>query len=363
MGGIAMLGLGVTMLLPLVLVIGLLVVATLPGARHTGLHKGALFARWVGIIAGGAAICLMIGASINDSWPGGRLELGALTAAAPLVGATLLVIAIWIGELTLPAPRSTTRYGLLTPRDRRTVSPQLASITACLGVLALGGYAVFTTLVAAPDTEGRPGRAIGHTGVDGFTGGAYGPFPGQWYTLPALIALAVLVAAAAGAIAVVVRRRPSADPQDILLRRRSVTSLLGAVAVGTGLTAQGLSAYGLMGFLRIAQPDYVEQGLGFAGMAASLGVGMAGLIISLLGAVMVCMPASIARTVPGQREPAGTMPVDRDDTESLAPPSPSSHSPGPAPTARTAPASRAVVPGHLTAGSLTEGSLAEGAAR
>lgn len=358
MGGFAMLGLGVTMLLPLVLVIGLLVVATLPGAGRTGLHKGALIARWIGIAAAAVAICLMIGAGINGTWPGGRLGLGALTAAAPLAGATLLVIAILIGELTLPAPRSTTRYGLLTPRDLRTVSSQLASITAFLGVLALGGYAVFTTLVAAPDTEGRPGRAIAHTGVDGFSGGAYGPFPGQWYTLPVLIGLAVLVASAAGAITVVVRRRPSTDSQDLLLRRRSVTSLLGAVAVGTGLTAQGLSAYGLMGFLRIAQPDYVEQGLGFAGMAASLGVGMAGLVISLLGAVMVCMPASIARTVPGQREPVGAASTGPDDPAAAASPAPSPHGPGPAPSARTAPASQAVMPGHLA-----DGSLADGAAR
>lgn len=311
MGGIAMLGLGVTMLLPLILVIGLLVVATLPGTRRTGLHKGALIARWAGIAVAGVALVLTIGASMTGTWPGGRLGLGALTAAAPLIGATLLVIAILIGELTLPAPKSTTRYGLLTPRSRRTVSSQLASITACLGVVTLTGYALFTTLVAVPDTEGRPGRAIAHTGVDGFSGGAYGPFPGQWYTLPVLICLALLVAATAGAITVVVRRRPSADAHDILLRRRSVTSLLGAVAVGAGLTAQGLSAYGLMGFLRIAQPDYVEQGLGFAGMAASLGVGMAGLVISLLGAVMVCLPAAIARTVPGQREPAGAATAPR----------------------------------------------------
>lgn len=355
MGGFAMLGLGVTMLLPLILVLVLLVLATLPGARRTGLHTGALIARWVGILTGAAAICLTIGASISGTWPGGRLGLGALTAAAPLIGATVLVIAILIGELTLPAPRSSTRYGLLVPRDRRTISSQLASITACLGVLALAGYAVFTSLVAVPDTEGRPGRALAHTGIDGFSAGAYGPFPGQWYTLPVLVCLAVLVAAAVGAITLVVRRRPSADPQDILLRRRSVTSLLGAVAVGAGLTAQGLSAYGLMGFLRIAQPDYVEQALGFAGMAASLAVGMIGLVIALLGAVMVCLPAAIARSVPVHREPLGTAgaasaatpgspTVTRPDDDAPAAPAAPGATDGPGPDPRR------VLPGTLAEG-------------
>lgn len=293
-----MMGMAGTVLIPLTAVGALLAFASIAGSERTGLHRGALIARWVGAALAVLVAVGLLMMSIQGTWPAGRMGHGSLTGTSLLIGAVVLVLAILVGELSLPARSATQRYGLLTPRDSAALVCRPALLNAVVAVVALTGYALLTTAVAAPDDMGRPGRSLAHTGVDGFSSGAYGPFPGQWYTLPVLVALVVLVLTAAGALVIVVRRRPSSDPQDLLLRRRSVTSLLGALSVGAGLTAQGLALYGLMGFMRIAQPEYVEQVLGIIGTVASVAVAIIGLISAILGAVMVCMPAAIARRIP-----------------------------------------------------------------
>lgn len=306
MSGIALLGMVGMLVLPLLAIVALLVFATISGSERTGLHRGALLARWIGLAAAVVLSLAILAISIQGTWPGGRLGVGALTGTALLIGATVLVIAILVGELTLPARSASQRYGLLVPRDSRALVSRPALLNAGISVIALIGYCLFTTSVASPDDQGRPGRSLTHTGVDGFTGGTYGPFPGQWYTVPVLVVLAAALLVSVVALVIVVRRRPSADQHDLLLRRRSVTSLLGAVAVGAGLTGQGLAMHGLLGFLRMAQPEYQEMVLGVTGTVISVAVAIVGLLSAVLGAVMVCMPAAVARRIPDSANRART---------------------------------------------------------
>lgn len=306
MSGIALLGMMGMLVLPLLAVAALLVYATISSSERTGLHRGALLARWIGAVAAVVLTIGIVALSLQGTWPSGRLGLGALTGTSLLIGVTALVLAILVGELTLPARSASQRYGLLAPRDSRALVSRPALMNAAVSATALIAYALFTTAVASPDDQGRPGRSLAHTGVDGFTSGAYGPFPGQWYTVPVLVALGVLALTGIGALVIVVRRRPSADPHDLLLRRRSVTSLLGAIAVGTGLTAQVLAMHGLLGFLRVAQPEYQEMVLGVAGTVISVAVAIVGLLSAVLGAVMVCVPAAIARRIPDSANRART---------------------------------------------------------
>ena len=103
MSGIALLGMVGMLVLPLLAIVALLVFATVSGSERTGLHRGALLARWIGLAAAVVLSLAILAISIQGTWPGGRLGVGALTGTALLIGATVLVIAILVGELTLPA--------------------------------------------------------------------------------------------------------------------------------------------------------------------------------------------------------------------------------------------------------------------
>ena len=129
MAGPLLLLLALVLLAPAALVIGLLAYAATAGAERTGLHRGALTARAGGIAAALAVAGAVAGASLSGIWPGGGLGLGALVLPAPLLGGIVLLVAIAIGERSLPAdtPR---RSASLLPRTATTLLPRAATALA-----------------------------------------------------------------------------------------------------------------------------------------------------------------------------------------------------------------------------------------
>lgn len=298
-------------LLVLVLVVPLaavllLGVAAALGTERTGLHRGALMARWIGLLGGGAVMLGLMYASLSGTWPSGRLGLGALTGVAPLVGAGVLVLAIIAGELTIPAHGSA-RAGSLVPRTLAGLVPRTALALTALGVLVLLVLLALTSAEGAPDDLGNPGRSLEYSaGLDGGTAlvGSTGPFPGSWYTVPAGIAAALLLTLGIAAALVIHRRRPSLDAADALLRSRSLVSVLGAVLVGMSVVTAGFASFAQHAYANAFRNAQDGFGMGsgpvvldlpawaLPAMSIILVLGILGI---LTGMLMVCIPAVFAR--------------------------------------------------------------------
>lgn len=210
------------------------------GVDRTGLHRGALLARWAGVLLGLLVMAALVVVGASGIPASGPLAFGVPAALGPAVGGRVLVLAIAGGELTLPAPRTSVRRASLHRRTPGDLVPRpalwLCAITGGVLVLALG---------------------------------------------------------AALALRVILRRRPSDDALDILLRRRSSTSVLGALVLAVAGTLLPVSALLVMRLLPSAghTATGLEQG--------SIAVGALGVVVGLLalpaGLVMVVFPGTMAR--------------------------------------------------------------------
>lgn len=273
------------------MLVGALIVAGSLGAERTGLHRGALLARWAGLLLGVLAMAVLVSVGASGSPTSGPLAYGALAAFGPAAGGLVLVLAIAGGELTLPAPRHSVRRASL---HRRTVGDLVPRLAVVLCAVTVGVLVLLTAVSTALATEGRF-----YTTVDVIEGGGImestsSPFPGAQYTLPIWGGLLVLAVGAALTLRVILHRRPSDDVQDILLRRRSSTSVLGALVLAAAVTLLPVAALMVMQLLPSAgQPPAtgIEQ--------ACIALGGLGVVVGLLGlpvgVVMVVFPEVIAR--------------------------------------------------------------------
>ncbi|WP_127572592.1 hypothetical protein [Georgenia faecalis] len=174
---------------------------------------------------------------LNASGAGPILTFGLAPAAATLV----LLGALLVGELTLPAPVSTVSAThvpapvatIAPPGLRRLLWAWVALLTVCVvvfGVMSGDG----TFLPMAP------------VQVDGsvITQGV-GPFPG-WSYGPALLAASALVATCAEFVLRHIARRPAAvtTGDDVMLRRVSATRVLRGAQLGVAVTLSGVLVYG-----------------------------------------------------------------------------------------------------------------------
>ncbi|WP_157773516.1 hypothetical protein [Brachybacterium vulturis] len=158
-----------------------------------------------------------------------------------------------------------------------------------LSALALGVLVLVTFVSTTLATSGRYFSTV----QDGADGGVLrtiaSPFPGAHYTVPIWVSLLPLVVSAVLVLRLILRRRPSDDPQDILLRRRSSTSVLGAVVLACALTLVPVA--GLM-VMRLASAP--GQGTGLALALAGPGA-LVGLLALPAGLAMVVFPEVVAR--------------------------------------------------------------------
>ncbi|MDN5599198.1 MAG: hypothetical protein ACTHV2_10260 [Brachybacterium sp.] len=286
---------------PVLLLVGVLIAAGVLGTYRTGLHRGALFARWVGFLLGILVVGLLVGAGANGVPGSGPLAFGALAALGPAAGGLVLVLAIAAGELTLPAPTTTVRRASLRRRTLGDLVPRAALV---LDAVALGAFALVTTVSTLLATSGRFFSTMQDSADGSRLRSIASPFPGAHYTVPIWASLLLLVVSVVLVLRLILHRRPSDDPQDILLRRRSSTSVLGALVLSCALTLVPVA--GLM-----AMPLASASGpwTGFALVVAGLGVLVGGLAL-LAGLVMVVFPEVIARRPAAADGPAPELVVE-----------------------------------------------------
>lgn len=299
--------------IPVIVVLGALAVLTFSQTRRTAMHPGALAARWSALGAGSIVTIVLLIIALSGAFDGTRLGLGALAPAAPLLGASLACLILVVGERTLPEPPGRVRRAWVGGRSLSRLAP--LPVLAIPGIMLASALAFGTaaTLLGSADDQGRPGRSLMWTEVLsrdphlGTSTHTMSPFPGSWYTVPALLALLLLLLTAGIAIAMVLRRRPSSDAFDVLVRRRSAVSVLGAVTAGTAMSTGGLVLFSAPIVLAAAGSS-TSVGV-LASLAALAGVlSWAALPVGLW---MVCLPSTFARDLrPPRRQPAGAVAAD-----------------------------------------------------
>ncbi len=194
--------------------------------------------RWGGILIG--AILAYVAMTSGD------LGRGVLLAA-PIFGVCAVAGAL-LGELTTLPAAGVVRRAELRVRRVRDYLPRWLSRVVGAGAVLLILLATVTTVVASRDDVGRPGRYLFCA-----SGAGAGPWPGSFYTVPALVAVFAGLALTGLSLRRVVRRpRPaSSGDADDALRRRSaelVTAATGILVLvplfGVALTA-GVTLHGL----------------------------------------------------------------------------------------------------------------------
>jgi hypothetical protein len=229
--------------------------------------------RLAGLLAGGLAAYWSVQAD----------GLGrGLLLAAPIFGLGVLGGAL-LGEVTAPRPAGEVRRARL--RTRRAVD----YLPARLGPVVLGATVTLvavagsTTALASADDQGRA-RALECATGDGTAG--QGPFPGSFYTVPALAAVLVGLALAALVLRRVVRRPQVAElaTSDDALRRRSAEVVVAAAGV--------LVLVPLVGFAVTGGGALTELGpmCGRAGWSAA---GWVLFVVAGLGAPAACWCAAV----------------------------------------------------------------------
>lgn len=290
----------------ILLLIAALVAAGVLGGERTGLHPGALRARWAGSLLGLVVLVATVALGSGSGPSAGPLAYGAIAAAAPGLAGLVLVLTIALGERTLPAPRTALRSASLVPRAAGDVVPRSAVVLTAIPLavlllvsavswsLADGGRA-YTTERALPD-----GTVVTSTSS---------PFPGFHYLIPLWVALLLLVLAAVLVLRAVLRRRPSDDERDILLRRRSSTSVLGALVLAVALSLLPVATLLVAGLVPI---DGLSGSVPLEQFGIGVGVlgAVAGLLAVPVGTAMVVFPEVLARHSPvvaGRREALGAV--------------------------------------------------------
>ena len=200
------------------------------------LRRVAVGARLVGLLAG-AAVLIPLGYL-------GRLGQGLVLI--PAVVASVQILGVLVAELNTRRDASRPGSAGVEVRRVRDYLPRALAVTAVLTGLVLSASVAWTTATASPDDLGRAGRAMAYrcTTTD-CDEGAFGPWPGSFYTLPLIAGLVVMIMLAAATLVVTVRRpRDGAAPAvvvvDDAIRRQSVASVLAACLAGFAGSLAGI---------------------------------------------------------------------------------------------------------------------------
>lgn len=218
---------------------------TVGGNEHVGVVTMARHTRLYRIL--GALVGLGVAVALASA---GDVALGRLMLLTPMALGAGALLGVIVGEWTARPPRGSARTASLRRRSLGDLLPittrwQMGiGLASAVSVLALG------TALGGADDQGRAGRVLTRTctavmdGEEVLMSGSRGPWPGSYYTIPAALALLVVLGLAALATwTIIARQRPSAEDAalDDQLRRWSVMSVASATNVTLRLTAAPLA--------------------------------------------------------------------------------------------------------------------------
>jgi len=206
--------------------------------------------------------------------PAMRLSPSGLVSAVLAVAGLLYVGVHALGEQNFPRPQGSIRRASLMPRSAADVAPRWLR-TATWAWLALA-----VVIAVAGALTSSDGHSI--TRVTGDLTRTASPYPGLTYAVPALVAIAVVVLAAEGALRLV-GQRPAvmdADPAwDLALRRLSAHRALRGGQLVCGLTVAVLVLH-----TGTALHAVGHEGIGGALVALAVLLGLASLVITVMPA-------------------------------------------------------------------------------
>ena len=274
-------------------------------ARHTR--------RWrlVGLLVGGvAALCaLVIGERVD--------ALGRVTALAPTVLGAGVLLGTIAGELTARPPVGISRSAVVETRTVGAILPRARAVVLAVSTVLLLGALAVGVVWGSTDDLGRLGRVLTRTctvvepdlGAVTMTS-SRGPWPGSFYAVPLLGALAVLAVLVVVALRVIVARpRPALDSLglDTQLRRWSAGNVLTAASVTVLGTLGPVSVFMASALADGACPGGVVQTLvaWTAAVVGPLAVGAAsGLLVGLVATPSIRVD-DLPRPLPGDAAPVG----------------------------------------------------------
>ena len=274
-------------------------------ARHT---RGW---RLVGLLVGGvAAVAVLALGERVDS-------LGRVTALAPTVLGAGVLLGTIAGELTARPPVGIHRSAAVETRTVGAILPRgRALVLAVSTVLLLGALAVGVAWGSADDL-GRLGRVVSRacTVVEPDLGAvrltsSRGPWPGSFYALPLLGALAVLAVLVVVALRVIVARpRPDVGSLglDTQLRRWSAGNVISAASVTVLGTLGPVAVFMASALGDQACPRGAAQTLvaWSATVVGPLAIGAAtGLLVGLVVTPSIRVD-DLPRPLPGDAAPVG----------------------------------------------------------
>jgi len=177
-----------------------------------------------------------------------------------------------VGELSKIPRRQGVRTAVLATRTVGGYLPRRLSGVVAASALSLGALLVTTTLMGSADGQGNAGRFLARRCTPE-VGGATGPWPGSFYSVPLSIAVVVgLLGAAIALRTVVLRPRRRSDPDlvaaDDVLRRRSAEAVVAATGVMVAASLSGVAFVAGLQLHRIACPPTLWTIFGLALVAA-----------------------------------------------------------------------------------------------
>lgn len=199
-----------------------------PGASRGRVDR---YARWTGLAVGALTACLLSPVHHGEGVLFGVPAFGLCAVGGVLVG----------DVLTAPA-RSTVRAAGLAPRRVRDYVPPRMTLLLLVLAVALVALLAIAGAVATPDDLGRAGREL-TLSCHGMTEG-HGPWPGLYYGVPILAALAAATTACGWALRRIATTRPG-DEQSRQDRSLAIVASWGIV-VSTSLLGTAVTAWGAL---------------------------------------------------------------------------------------------------------------------
>lgn len=224
------------------------------------------------VIAALAGVVTFVGFA---AMPGG---LGRGLMVAPLLAGAVTMCLLAAGERNVHHADAALRRAALEPRSAaalvgRPVRVVIAACLTCLGAIVVLGWAT-----ASADDQGRAGRVV--TWTVGEATQTAGPWPGSYYSVPALIALLVLGGAFAFCVRVIAQRpQVNADDSVVItddqMRRRSARIVQGLLLLTLGVTLVGFSivVFGATSHAMSGAPAWVAITHWCSALSAVIGIG------------------------------------------------------------------------------------------